>query len=170
MLFRSLMSNARHAIHQTRRGGRITLSAARNGRWIEVAVEDTGTGLTPEVAEGMIRPFFTTREPGAGAGLGLAVAYGMIREHGGELSASNWGVPPVTGGEPGEGGARVVVRLAAEESPPEPLAPVVEAAAPPEGLVILLVEDEPLVARSLAALLKRDGHAPRVTQIGRAHV
>jgi CheY-like chemotaxis protein len=106
----------------------------------------------------MFRPFYTTREPGEGAGLGLAVAYGMVREHGGELIASNWGLPPVAGGEPGEGGARIVVRLPADEQERLNLPPQPEADAPARPLSILVVEDELPVARSVAALLIREGH------------
>ena len=153
----NVIGNARSAIHQTGTPGEIRVLASRVGRSVEIVVEDTGPGLTPEVAAAMFQPFFTTRPVGEGTGLGLAVAYGMVREHGGEIEGSNWGRPHVSGGAAGEGGARLVIRLPAEVEPWLP-APNSDRVAPPRPLSILLVEDEHQVARSVSALLTRDRH------------
>ena len=56
---------------------------------IIVDVADNGSGLKPEDLSRVFDPFFTTREVGKGAGLGLSVCYGVVREHGGHISASN---------------------------------------------------------------------------------
>ncbi len=58
-------------------------------RWVVVRVEDTGPGLDPSVLPRLFEPFFSTRLDAAGTGLGLAVAEGIIREHGGVLVARN---------------------------------------------------------------------------------
>jgi CheY-like chemotaxis protein len=156
----NVISNARQAIRDTGTAGHIVIRAAQVGRWVEIAVEDTGTGLKPEVATSMFQPFFTTRPAGQGTGLGLAIAHGIVREHGGEIEGANWGRPRVDGGGPGEGGARLVIRLRADVEP-WLLAPQPASAAEPAracGLAILLVEDEPQVAKAVAALLAREGH------------
>jgi PAS domain S-box-containing protein len=58
-------------------------------RRIEIAITDSGPGVSPEAKSRLFEPFFTTKEVGQGTGLGLAIAYGVVQEHGGELAAEN---------------------------------------------------------------------------------
>ena len=163
----NLLSNARHAIRQTGAPGEVLARASRVGAWVEITIEDTGTGITRDVAGAMFRPFFTTKPPGEGTGLGLAVAYGMVREHGGQIEAANWGRPPVEGGGPCEGGGPPDRASARGRRAPDGRARgATEGVAPPRrGLSILVVEDEPQVARSVTALLMREGHRAFVARI-----
>ncbi len=62
---------------------------AHPGNYVEVQVADDGPGMPPEVLERVFEPFFTTKEPGRGTGLGLSVAYSLIKNHGGGILAKN---------------------------------------------------------------------------------
>ena len=64
---------------------RITVSA--DERMLHVIISDTGTGFAEPGR--IFDPFYTTRQPGDGTGLGLSICYGIVREHGGEISAFN---------------------------------------------------------------------------------
>jgi signal transduction histidine kinase len=59
------------------------------GQYVCVAATDTGTGMTPEIAERALEPFFTTKEVGAGSGLGLSMIHGFAKQSGGHLSISS---------------------------------------------------------------------------------
>ncbi|MDX1375773.1 MAG: PAS domain S-box protein, partial [Burkholderiales bacterium] len=56
-----------------------------DGRFVEIAVEDEGHGIPPEVLERMFEPFFSTKDVGRGSGMGLASVHGIVHEHGGHI-------------------------------------------------------------------------------------
>lgn len=94
----NLIVNARDAIDA---GGTITLRTRiagtgqrAPGEHVELLVEDTGHGMTPEVAQRIFEPFFTTKEPGKGTGLGLATAFALVNQVNGTLDVAS---------EPGRG-------------------------------------------------------------------
>lgn len=82
----NLLVNARDAMPN---GGTITISTRTNGHYAFVSVQDTGCGMPEEVKERLFEPFFTTKEEGKGTGLGLATAYGIVREAGGMIAVES---------------------------------------------------------------------------------
>jgi len=74
-----------NAIHAMREGGKLTIRTLRSGEDAVLSVEDNGSGMTEDVKEKIFTPFFTTKEVGQGTGLGLAVAHGIVRSHGGSI-------------------------------------------------------------------------------------
>lgn len=84
-VFTNLILNARDAMLS---GGRITLETHANGNnQVDISVADTGEGIPPENLGKIFDPFFTTKGVGNGTGLGLAVSYGIVQEHGGTIEA-----------------------------------------------------------------------------------
>jgi signal transduction histidine kinase len=87
-----LLNNAAQAVASSSRNdagleAAIRVSVGRNDRGVQVIVSDTGPGFREPGRA--FDPFYTTREPGDGRGLGLSICYGIVREHGGEISAFN---------------------------------------------------------------------------------
>jgi signal transduction histidine kinase len=83
----NLLLNAEQA---SNRGGNIWVSTATlPDGWLEIAIRDDGPGIPPELQARVFEPFFTTKAEDKGTGLGLSVSYGIIKDHGGELSVES---------------------------------------------------------------------------------
>jgi signal transduction histidine kinase len=89
-LFLNLITNALDAMPK---GGILTIKtrqrpsplASKEGRWLEIAMTDTGIGITEESKKRIFEPFFTTKKMGEGTGLGLAICEKIIKEHSGRI-------------------------------------------------------------------------------------
>jgi signal transduction histidine kinase len=82
-----------NALEATPAGGRVTVRAAAVTRdrtaGVELAVADTGAGISPEHVSRIFEPFFTTKPPGQGTGLGLAICREIIRNHRGQMAVDS---------------------------------------------------------------------------------
>lgn len=70
-------------------GPELRVSTRKTGDAVEIQVRDNGHGMSPEVREKIFNPFFTTKEPGQGTGLGLSLCHDVAREHGGTIEAES---------------------------------------------------------------------------------
>ena len=82
----NLIMNARDAMP---RGGELTLATETENSSVHVEVSDSGQGIPPEDLSRIFDPFFTTKAKSRGTGLGLAVTYGIIREHSGKIGVDS---------------------------------------------------------------------------------
>jgi two-component system NtrC family sensor kinase len=80
---------AENAIDAMPQGGTLLLRAGNEGAGVRVEVSDTGVGISQENLARIFDPFFTTKEVGQGTGLGLAVCYGIVTEHGGRVTVDS---------------------------------------------------------------------------------
>jgi signal transduction histidine kinase len=138
-----------NAVDALPKGGRITIRAFPQDRWVSLSVADNGTGMSEEVRRRALEPFFTTKGPQS-TGLGLSVNYGIIKEHGGTMHI-----------ESAEGrGTTITIRLPArslvESLGTTPDTTTVTPVIP--SLRILIVDDEPKVREVLAEMLTVLGH------------
>jgi two-component system, sensor histidine kinase PhcS len=86
----NLLSNAAHALQAAQREQpRIAVTVVVRGDRLVVSLRDNGTGIAPENLGRVFEPFFTTRDVGAGLGLGLSVSYGIVQRHGGTLTVES---------------------------------------------------------------------------------
>jgi two-component system cell cycle sensor histidine kinase/response regulator CckA len=119
------------------------------GSFVLLAVSDTGVGMSKEVLERIFEPFFTTKPVGQGTGLGLAVVYGTVQQHGGTIDVYS---------EPGLGTSFRIYWPRVELAGPKDQQSTAGSARPRGDETILLVEDDPLVRDFAAKTLTQQGY------------
>ncbi len=138
----NLAVNARDAMPG---GGRLNIVVTCLGDEVVLEVTDTGEGIRPEQRERIFDPFFTTKEQGRGTGLGLAVVWGIVNEHGGRVEVTS---------EPGAGSTfRVVLPAVAARADQTGSPPSGHALPLSRGDRVLLVEDDEGTREGLLQLL-----------------
>ena len=85
-LFVNIIKNAYQSMEAN---GTLKISAKKDGDFIAVSTEDTGSGMTKETIENIFKPFFTTKEMGKGTGLGLTICYDIIKRYGGIIDVTS---------------------------------------------------------------------------------
>jgi CheY-like chemotaxis protein len=150
----NLATNARDAMPG---GGTLTIAARPiaqgprdDDRFVSLVVTDTGAGMTPDILEHAFEPFFTTKPPDKGSGLGLAMIYGLARQHGGSVELLS---------EP-ERGTTVMVNLpVAAAIAQQPHQESRGSETLPGGTeTILVVEDEPAIRNAARRVLEKYGY------------
>ncbi|GAC1549206.1 MAG: hypothetical protein NVS3B10_12610 [Polyangiales bacterium] len=151
-VFLNLLLNAAHAVDGAA-AGRIEVSiGVDGGGQVEVAIADSGAGMEDEVRRRIFEPFFTTKPHGVGTGLGLSIAGGIVSSLGGTIEVES---------APGVGSTfRVRLRPAGTEAISRDVALAPGPVAPARRARVLIVDDEPAVARALRELV---GEAHEVT-------
>lgn len=124
------------------------------GSYIEIEVEDNGTGIAKEHLPHIFEPFFTTKEQGKGTGLGLSAVYGTVQQHKGAINVYS---------EVGKGTCFHIYFPVTEDHPSTPV--IVEKPVLGEG-TILLVDDEVVIRTTGKALLKEYGYTVYLAENG----
>jgi PAS domain S-box-containing protein len=154
----NLALNARDAMPG---GGELTIEVARadaaavpglpagagpRGEWVLLSVRDTGVGMSPAVLNHAVEPFFTTKEPGSGSGLGLSMVYGFMDQSGGHMSLES---------HPGQGTTvRLFFERVATEAPTGAHTPMVLTRPHGTEQTVLVVEDDPALGRLAVEMLR----------------
>lgn len=157
-----LMNLATNAAHAMEHGGTLAIRLANitfeegdslpdhdmhSGSYLKVTMRDTGTGIPDDILQRIFEPFFTTKDPGKGTGMGLAVAFGIVKSHEGAVTVAS---------KMGRGSVFSVYLPVARDSTKEE--PVQSWTLPRGKERILVVDDEPLVVEMTAETLKRLGY------------
>lgn len=164
----NLCLNARDALPE---GGRITIETenvlvngafreshpwAKPGRYVLVTVSDNGIGMDRETVSRIFEPFFTTKPKDKGTGLGLAVVYGVVKQHDGLVHVYS---------EPGKG-TTFKIYLPIVERAASAVGPKHTPSHPRGSETVLLAEDEPMVRELAHRILTRSGYRVLVANDG----
>jgi GAF domain-containing protein/ActR/RegA family two-component response regulator len=141
----SLVNLVLNAVEALPGGGDIRVSTRATESHVEISVADTGIGMSESVRRRIFEPFFTTKGP-TGTGLGLAMVYGIVSRHGGEILVDS-----------AEGrGSTFTIRLPLPRE--HPATPPAAAVLGPGDARVLVIDDEPVVRGTLEDMLRQQGH------------
>jgi PAS domain S-box-containing protein len=127
------------------------------GNYVTITITDTGVGMEPDVMERIFDPFFTTKAMGRGTGLGLASAYGIVRNHGGFIDVNS---------EKGRGTTFTVYLKASDDEASASTANAMPVGTATGNETILLVDDDPLILNVATAMLASLGYGVLAAQGG----
>lgn len=147
-VFLNLIVNAQQAMESRPAPRKLRIVSSQRDGHVRVLIADNGPGIAPAIRSRIFDPYFTTKPPGGGTGVGLAVSLGIVESHSGSLTVD---CPP-------EGGAVFQVLLpihVADEKPALP-AEIASGTASSNGPRLLIVDDEPEVGSLLSDILRRE--------------
>jgi PAS domain S-box-containing protein len=138
-------------------GGTIRLRVVAEGGQGIIEVVDSGLGMSAEVQARVFEPFFTTKGE-SGTGLGLAMVFGIVEQHGGQITVRS---------APGDGTTfRITLPLVDASVAAEPAPKSAVRLGPPRALRVLAVDDEPMMTKAVVRMLKPSGHLVSVAASG----
>ncbi|MEJ8572268.1 ATP-binding protein [Microbaculum marinum] len=159
-VFTNLLVNAEHALNEVDRPRRLEIVTrpVSNRRQVAVTFRDNGTGVPEAVRSRIFEPLYTTKRPGSGTGLGLALSHRIVTAHGGSIELED---------APGPG-ATFTVRLICDTAPGDGQVPgdAGERSREP-ALRVLVIDDEPDVGMLIGESLELEGHIVEVTASAR---
>lgn len=126
-----------------------TLAGVTPGRYVMMAVSDTGVGMDEETVQRAFEPFFTTKETGRGTGLGLSTVYGIVEQHGGRITLSS---------RPGEGACVKMYFPVVSGRLETDARAIAEPAGDGGSETVLVVEDESVVRNLVSTILVERGY------------
>lgn len=129
-------------------GAKAVLQGVRPGRYLNLTIGDEGYGMTAETLERLYDPFFTTKKPGEGTGLGMSVVHGIVKNHKGVIHVSS---------RPGEGSTfNIYLPIINQKQRPGETEP--QAAVPTGTEHILIIDDEPDLVKMNRRMLESLGY------------
>jgi two-component system NtrC family sensor kinase len=149
-VFINIINNARQAIEAYRPRGLIRITTELRGSTARVLFQDDGPGIEPENLAKIFNPFFTTKEVGKGTGLGLSLSYGIIKEHGGNVSVES---------EPNHGATFIVELPVIKDAAAQPVPAETKNKTifDGKGKKVLVVDDEEMVLNVVSESLQPTG-------------
>ncbi len=139
----NIVLNARDAMPE---GGRIAITLAVEGPVAVVTIADNGPGMDEETRMRIFEPFYTTKPAGSGTGLGMAITYGIIQGHHGDISVES---------QPGQGTTFTISLPLYHDTAPDGPVDMFNAG---EGNLVLVVDDDAMVRRTTTATLAELGY------------
>ncbi|MCI0603801.1 ATP-binding protein [bacterium] len=152
-VFLNIISNTIQATEENQDGGKLQISTQLMKDQVRIRFQDNGVGISPEDLPNIFNPFFTTKPVGSGTGLGLSLAYGIVREHGGSITAES---------EPGQGATFTIELPAVQigkqtEDFPAPEPQELSQTLPSAQKKILVIDDEESILELIREALATRG-------------
>ena len=154
-VFLNIILNAETEMVKAHKGGNLLVKTEKVDNTIRISFKDDGPGILKKNLDKVFDPFFTTREVGQGAGLGLSVSHGIVSQHSGRIYVKS---------QPGKGATFVVeLPIVIKDEQLEMEVPTTEVPKAASKTRVLVIDDEPMVQQYLNDMLTGEGYEVQVT-------